>query len=145
MLGLGSGTAAADSESEGIWAMMATARAERGRGGERERGTISSHQSHHWHGRERTSHWMEWNGRREGGRGGEQREDRRDPWLREKWKLRLNDRHAFSTTCYDDVRNECLGHDFPFDSGRTLGRSPVPTVIVVVHRPRPVHPSPSRR
>ena len=66
MLGLDSGTAAADSESEGIWAMMATARAERGReGGERERGTISSHQSHHWHGRERTSHWMEWNGRAE--------------------------------------------------------------------------------
>ena len=32
MLGLDSGTAAADSESEGIWAMMATARGERGRG-----------------------------------------------------------------------------------------------------------------
>ena len=139
MLGLDSGTAA-DSESEGIWAMMATARAERGRGARAGHDIISSESSLAWKGTHITLDGMEWKER-----GGEQREDRRDPWLREKWKLRLNDRHAFSTTCYDDVRNECLGHDFPFDSGRTLGRSPVPTVIVVVHRPRPVHPSPSRR
>ena len=73
MLGLDSG-AAGDSESEGIWAMMATARVERGRGA---RGAghdiISSESSLAWKGTHITLDGMEW-------KGGEQREDRRDPW-----------------------------------------------------------------
>ena len=77
MLGLDSG-AAADSESEGIWAMMATARAEReGEGSESE---ARYHLIRVIIGMEGNAHHTGWNGMEGSERGGEQREDRRDPW-----------------------------------------------------------------
>ena len=93
--GLNSGAAAADSESEGIWAMMATAP---------ERGRESGARYHLIRviiGMERrTSHWMEWNEVE----GGEQRED---PGRcgrgcgRERRSGNCGKTTSFSTTCYD--------------------------------------------
>ena len=67
MLGLDSGTAA-DSESEGIWAMMATARAERGRGARARHDIISSESSLAWKGTHITLDGMEWKERGREGR-----------------------------------------------------------------------------
>ena len=61
MLGLDSGTAAADSESEGIWAMMATARGERGGGGASESGA-RYHLIRVIIGMEGNAHHTGWNG-----------------------------------------------------------------------------------